>query len=60
MWEDLAGYDKIFHEEFSRIITNGAVPYSDEEFSPDEFDNYVNMELALDCHAEGPEWHRIR
>ena len=30
MWEDLAGDDEIFHEEFSRVITNGDVPEADE------------------------------
>ena len=43
MWEDLAGDDKIFHEEFSRVITNGDVPEADEELSHEEFDSYVNM-----------------
>ena len=30
MWEDLAGDNEIFHEEFSRIITNGDVSEADE------------------------------
>ena len=59
MWEDLAGDDEIFHEEFSRVITNGDIPEADEEFSPEEFDSYVNMELALDRHTEGPEFARV-
>ena len=35
MWEYLAGDDGIFHEEFSRVITNGDVPEADEEFDPE-------------------------
>ena len=54
MWEDLAGDYKIFNEEFSRVITNGDVPEADKEFSLNEFDNYVNMELTLDFYTEGP------
>ena len=47
-------------EEFSRVITNGDVPEADEEFSPNELDNYVNMKLALDCHTEGPDLRRLQ
>ena len=59
MWEDLTGDDEILHEEFSRVITNGDVPESDEEFSPNEFDNWVNMDLALDRHTKGPEFAEV-
>ena len=48
LWEDLAGNDEIFHGEFSRVITNEDIPEADDIFDPEEFDNYVNMELALD------------
>ena len=54
IWEDLAGDDEIFHEEFSRVITNEDIPEADDVFDPEEFDNYVNMELALDRHNYGP------
>ena len=59
MWEYLEGDDEIFYEEFSRVITNGDVPEADEEFGPEEFNSYVNMELALDSHTEGPEFARV-
>ena len=52
MWEDLIADDEIFHEELLRVITNGDVPEADEEFSPEEFDSYFNMELVLDRHTE--------
>ena len=29
---------------------------ADDIFDPEEFDNYVNMELALDRHDDGPEF----
>ena len=60
MWEDLAGYDEIFHEEFSRIITNGDDPEADKEFSPDEFNNYINLVLTLDRHTEGPKFAKVK
>ena len=48
LWEDLAGNDKIFHEEFVRVITNENIPEANNIFDSEEFDNYVNMELAMD------------
>ena len=59
LWEDLAGDDKIFHEEFARVITNEDIPEADDIFDPEEFDNYVNMELALYRHNNGPEFARV-
>ena len=59
LWEDLAGDDKIFHEEFSRVITNEDIPEADNIFDPEEFDNYVNMEIALGRHDDGLEFARF-
>ena len=59
LWEDLAGDDEIFHEDFSRVITNEDIREADDIFDPEEFDNYVNMELALDKHEDGPEFARV-
>ena len=59
LWEDLAGDDNIFHEEFARVITNEDISEADDIFYPEEFDNYVNMELELDRHDNGPEFARI-
>ena len=50
IWEDLAGDEEIFHEDFARVITNWDIPEADDIFDPEEFENYVNMELALDKH----------
>ena len=35
LWEDLAGDDKIFHEEFPRVITNYYIPEADDIFDPE-------------------------
>ena len=35
LWEDLVGEDEIFHEEFSRVITNEYIPKSDDIFDPE-------------------------
>ena len=59
LWEDLAGDDDIFHEEFARVITNEDIPEADDIFDPEDFENYVTMELALDRHAYGPEFARV-
>ena len=58
-WEELAGDDDVFHEEFARVITNGDIPEADDKFDPEIFDNYVNMELSLDRQSDGPEFARM-
>ena len=42
------------------MITNEDIPESDDIFDPEEFDNYVNMELALDRQNNGPEFARVK
>ena len=59
LWEDLAGDDEICHKEFSRVIKNEDIPEDDDIFDPENFDNYVNMELALDRHEDEPEFSRV-
>ena len=41
------------------MITNEDIPEADDIFDPEEFENYVNMELALDRHDDGPEFARF-
>ena len=41
------------------MITNEDIPEADDIFDPEYFDNYVNMELALDRHDNGPEFARV-
>ena len=60
LWEDLAGDDEKFHEDFDRVITNEDIPEADDIFDPEEFDNYVNTELAMDRHDDGPEFERVK
>ena len=57
--EDLEGNDEISHKEFARVITNEDIPEADDIFDPEEFDNYVNMELTLNRHDCGPEFARV-
>ena len=56
LWEDLAGDDDIFHEEFARVIKNEDIPEAYDIFDPEEFDNYVKMELALDRNDDGTKF----
>ena len=41
------------------VITNDDIPEADDEFDPESFDNYVNMEIAIDRHDDGPEFARV-
>ena len=41
------------------MITNEDIPEADDIFDPEEFDNYVNMELALDRHYDEHEFARF-
>ena len=59
LWEELAGDDKVFYKELARVITNDDIPEADDEFDPEVFDNYVNMEIAIDRHDDGPEFARV-
>ena len=35
LWEDLAGDDEIFHEEFARVMTNEVIPEADDISDPE-------------------------
>ena len=59
LWEDPASDNEIFHEEFTRVITHEDIPEADDIFDPEEFDNYVNLKLALDRQDDGPEFSRV-
>ena len=48
MWDKLAEEDDEFQSEFNKVFKNPAVKESDEEFTPDSYNNYANMELTLD------------
>ena len=42
-----------------RVITNDDIPESDDEFDPESFDNYVNMEISVDRNDNRPEFTRV-
>ena len=42
LWKDIAGDDKIFHEEFARLIKNEDITEADNIFDLEEFGSYVN------------------
>ena len=55
MWKDLADVDEDFQNEFSRVFDNTDVKENDYQFTPDYYDNYINMELALDREVKQSE-----
>ena len=54
MWSELAEDDEDFQSDFNKVFYNPAVKESDEEFTTDSYDNYVNMEMTLDRGADRP------
>ena len=58
-WQELAGDDEIFYEEFARVVTNEEIQEADELFDPESYDNYISMELSLYRQGEGPEFARV-
>jgi hypothetical protein len=51
--------DPEFAEEFARTFDNPEVKEADEEFDPDSYDGYLNMELVLDRPGAEPELARV-
>ena len=47
MWKDLADGDEDFQNEFARVFDTTDVKGDDDQFTPDSYDNHINMELAL-------------
>ena len=44
LWEELADYDGVFYEEFTRVITNADIPEADDTFDTEYFDDkYLNI-----------------
>ena len=48
MWKDLADGGEEFQNEFARVFDNTDVKEDDDQFTPESYDNYINMERALD------------
>ena len=42
------------------MIKNEDIHEPDNIFDTEEFDNYINMEFALDKHDNGPKYTRVK
>ena len=60
MWKDLADGNEDSQNEFSGVFDNTDVKEDDDRFTPYSYDNYINMELALDRGAEQPKYARVK
>ena len=60
MWKDLADGNEDYQNWFSRVFDNTDVKEDDDKFTPDSYDNYINMEIALDQGEEQPEYARVK
>ena len=60
MWAELADDDADFKEEFNKVFDNPDVKEADDNFTPDSYDQYVNMELTLDRGGDRPEFARVK
>ena len=58
-WADLLEDDQDFVDEFNWLFDNPDVPEADDEFDPDSYDHYLNMELAIDRGGENPEFAKV-
>ena len=60
MCKDLAGGDEDFQNKFARVFDNTNVKEDDDRLTPYSYDNYINMELALDQGGEQPKYVRVK
>ena len=58
-WAELLDDDEDFAAEFNGLFDNLSVAEADDEFDPDSFDTYLNMELALDRGDEHPQHAKV-
>jgi hypothetical protein len=54
-WLELLETDPDFVEEFAQTFDNPGVKEADDEFDPDTYNSYVNMELCMACYRDKPE-----
>ena len=59
-WAKLAEDNDDFRDKFNKVFNNEAVPEADDSFTPDTYDQYVNMELALDRGGDRPEFAKVK
>ena len=58
-WADLLESDPDFKEEFAKIYNDPTIPEADD-YTPEVMDDtYLNMEVAIPRHDEGPELARV-
>ena len=58
-WSDYIQWDPDFAEEFQNVIDDKLVPEVAETWTPDSYDTYLNMELALDRGDEQPSYAKV-
>ena len=57
-WKELVDNDEAFAEEFENAFDNPDVSGADD-FSPDTFDVYVNMDIAMERGGEEPQFAKV-
>ena len=60
IWKDLADDDEEIQNKFVRVFDNTDLKEDDDQFTPDSYDSYINMELALDRGGEQPKYARFK
>jgi hypothetical protein len=58
-WSELLETDPHFAEEFAQTFDNPDVKEADDEFDPDSYDSYLNMEIAVDRDGQEPQLARV-
>jgi hypothetical protein len=58
-WSDLLETDPHFAEEFAQTFDNPDVKEADDEFDPDSYDSYLNMEIAVDRDGQEAQLARV-
>ena len=59
-WKDLVDGVEDFQNELARVFDKTDFKEDYDQFTPDSYDNYINMELALDRGGEQPEYARVK
>ena len=57
-WKELVDHDENFAVEFEKVFDHSDFNYADD-FFPDNFDGYVNMEIAMDRGGEEPQLTKV-
>ena len=58
-WADIIGDDPDFEEKFQRIISDKDIPEADNSFTPDLYNGYLQLELALDHGEDSPYFVKV-